>query len=156
MKNKIKIKEENEIINFIKIVIILTVILGLVYALSFFISKKVNKKQVNNIQYEEIIIGEIPNYKGTYYVLVYNEKEHNVEEIKYYLNKYISSNSLKLYTSKLESLFNKNNINDTSLLLTEKIEDIKLSTITLFKCLDGKIIEAYEGNEKILSYAKTL
>ncbi len=153
-KNK---KIENppiEMGNMFKIVLIILIVFGIFYVITYYI-KKGNNETYNNqpntyttIQYDEILIGSILNQpEDEYYVLLVSQDLYN-RYYKNYLSQY--SNGNKFYYAIIENGLNKSYFNETSNLKPEDIKDFKFNTISLLKIKESKIAETYEGNENVM------
>ena len=64
---------------------------------------------------------------------------------------YEKENHLPFYQVDLNDTFNKSFISDKSNLKVDSINNIKFTQSTLLEIKDKKIINAYEGNEQIVS-----
>ena len=93
-------------------------------------------------------------YKGEYYVLaVDGDYEEYFEEIEASIGVSVSSLLKKdCYTVSLEDKMNEKYISDKSNLKVTNIENLKVSTTTLFHIKNKKIVATYEGSEAIFQY----
>jgi len=159
--NKKQIREENEMVKFIKTIIIVTIIFGLFYLLTAFINNKEVEEPKNNdnpqtVQYDEILIGNIFSKTGNYYVLVEGVDDKNTQVYEAYLSVYSSKkNSKRVYISKLDDMFNSKYIKDKTN-LTEDLSELSFASTILLEIENGKIIKSYESDEVIRNFVKEL
>lgn len=157
-KNDINNKVELEIGNMVKIILIIVMVFGMFYILTYYIQQKQNNNNSNYnsndddlvtiIQYDEILIGSIlAQSEDSYYVLITNQKDY---ENRY--NEYISryNNNNKFYYSIIDNGLNGKYKSETSNLNIENIQDLKISSTTLLKIIDGKIVEYYDGDSEVM------
>lgn len=145
-------ENEYKIGNLIKITLILVLIITIFYGLTIIITKNQTKELENEvpsntqIQYEEILIGNIYNQKeDEYYVLV--ELESDYLTLSSSVNNYNEKeDSLKLYIADLNDGFNKKYLGETS---DFNKEYPTFSKSTLLKISNKKIIEYTEGTDEI-------
>jgi len=156
-----KISNENEMIKFIKMIIIVTIIFALFYILTMFINEKekvkTNTDKQVSIQYGEILIGNIFNQsEKNYYVLVTETEDLNAKVYEAYLSNYSTKkDSKKYYTATLDNLFNsKYKAEETK--LSNNLSELKFANTILLEIKDGKIIKSYETDQKIRSFVKQL
>lgn len=132
------------------IFIILIVFLGF-YLITSLLTKENNDDIFNNeletteIQYNEIIVGNMFDKTGEYYVLLKNKKDPYLELFETYIES-IRKGETKIYTVDLSSAFNKKYIAEES---NFDKENFKVKDTTLLKLKDGEIIEHYELKEDI-------
>lgn len=144
--------EEYNLVNLIKMIIIIVLVAFVFYGLTILITK--NKKNSNqdttnsntNIQYNEILIGNIYDQKEEeYYVLV--ELSSDYLTLNSIITNYNSkTDKLKLYTSDLNNGFNKKYLGEKSN-FENKYPTFNQST--LLKIKNKQITEYVEGIEKI-------
>lgn len=157
------ISNENEMLRFIKMIIIVTLIFLAFYVLTIFINKEDKETDTNNdnttvsIQYDEILIGNIFNQNTEdYYVLVEDTEDIQVQVYEAYLNIYKQKEEAKrVYTAKMNNMFNSKYIGEESN-LSNSISDFKVSGTTLLEISNGKITNSYETEEKILEILKEI
>lgn len=153
-KEKYYTEEQQEIKSFIKILIGLILILGLLYFLSAVVLDKKNEiKRTNNegkVQYSNIYLGTLLNRADEeYYVLVFDSE--NILN-HYIINKasdYKSSNKIALYTADLSLELNKGFVSDESNYKTDSVKDLKFKGLTLVKVKAGKITKFIEDEKEI-------
>lgn len=157
------VETNNELVNLIKIVVIVCVVLLAFYFITVLVNKKTkgsafdNDEPVAVIQYDKIIVGEILNRPdNTYLVLVEKENDVNSNLYQSYLSIYSGKeNALKVYNVDLSEVFNLNYVGDETI-LDNGIQNYKFSNTTLIKVSDGNIFESYIGSEAIENYLKEL
>lgn len=163
INHKNNIETNNELINLIKIVVIVCVILLAFYFITLLVNKKTkgsvfgNDDSVAVIQYDKIIVGEILNRPdNNYLVLVKKENDVNSNLYQSYLSIYSGKeNALKVYNVDLSEVFNSNYLGDETI-LDKGIQNYKFSDTTIIKVDDGSISESYVGTEAIENYLKEL
>jgi len=159
--NKKQIKNENEMLKFIKLIIVVTVIFGLFYALTVFINKEdeQNKNEDENvsIQYNEILIGNIFNQSNdNYYVLVEKPTDNNVQAYEAYLSMYSQKKeSKRVYFCNLDSVLNLQ-YNKEETKLSDNISELQFSQTVLLEIENKKIKNSYASDEKIREILKQL
>ena len=157
-------QSENPITNLFKIVVIIVIAFALFYALTYLMTKHnktyswKNNEVSSVIQYDKIMLGTLLSQPSSeYYVLAYDYSDDNKDIYETYISMYINkNNSLKIYTSDLSSDFNKKYIAEKSEFNFDGVKDLKVEQITLFKIKDSKIIEYYEGNDKVIGEFKKI
>ena len=149
-------KENFEIGNMVKIVLIIVMVFGAFYILTYYIQQNKTKNDlydnsndsVTIIQYDEILVGSILNQtEENYYVLITNQKDYE-NRYNEYISKYNNNN--KFYYSIIDNGLNSKYKSETSNLNVENIEDLKISSTTLLKINDGKIIDYYDGDSEVM------
>lgn len=166
MKNKVtyKTEEQQEIMKFIILIVIIAVCVGGIYLFTkVFVTKDINK---NENATEEVVTGAI-NYNVTiigslldrpyneYYVMAYNSKD--VVSMKYQAiySAYMSKEEkdlTKLYYVDLSNIMNEQYVaseDQETNPNAEKIEELKLGEFTLMKIKKGKIVKYIEDIEEI-------
>lgn len=165
-KNKVtyKTEEQQEIMKFIILIVIIAVCVGGIYLFTkVFVTKDINK---NENATEEVVTGAI-NYNVTiigslldrpyneYYVMAYNSKD--VVSMKYQAiySAYMSKEEkdlTKLYYVDLSNIMNEQYVaskDQETNPNAEKIEELKLGEFTLMKIKKGKIVKYIEDIEEI-------
>lgn len=163
INKKNTVETNNELVNLIKIVVIVCVVLLAFYFLTVLVNKKTKGSAFSDddsvavIQYDKIIVGEILNRSdNTYLVLVEKENDVNSNLYQSYLSIYSGKeNALKVYNVDLSEVFNLNYVGDETI-LDNGIQNYKFSDTTLIKVSDGNISESYIGSEAIENYLKEL
>ena len=140
----------------ILIVIIAFVFIALYIFTTIFTTKdkdNIFKNDLNpsEIQYSEIIIGNMFDKGGHYYVLLLEEDEQYKDLFKTYINEL--KEEKRIYTVDLASAFNKKYISDYS---DYDEDDFKVSGTTLVEIKDHKIKSHYETKEGILEKFRSL
>ncbi len=163
IKNNIGASEEgNEVKNFIIIVIVLAVIVGVIYGITVLLNKEEidysYQSTAGAINYDIVSVGTILNrpYKD-YYVLVYDVNKD--ESVKYnsilnsYMDKSKEDDYIKIYLCDLNNELNKAyyNVNDDNKSNPEasKTSEFDFGDITLLHIKKGKIVEYIEKYETI-------
>lgn len=157
------VETNNELVNLIKIVVIVCVVLLAFYFITVLVNKKTKGSAFSDddsvavIQYDKIIVGEILNRtENNYLVLVEKENDVNSNLYQSYLSIYSGKeNALKVYNVDLSEVFNLNYVGDETI-LDNGIQNYKFSDTTLIKVSDGNISESYIGLEAIENYLKEL
>ena len=149
-----------------KVGIVLAIIVG-VFCLFFVITKALKKDDfsdifvesldVAEIQYTDILIGNIfKQSENEYYVLIQNTEEE-IEEIVYYAQNYQSlydkDKDCKLYTAQLNNAFNKKFYGDTD---SYETDSLSFSKTTLVKVSNGSIVETYAQYDDIANKLEEL
>lgn len=146
-------REEYNIQNIIKFIVIVLVVAALFYLITIIVSKNKTQstsktKEESVIQYDSIIIGNMFQQKEKeYYVLLKDKNDTYLSYYETYINNYKQKDSaLKIYNVDLQSAFNKkyygkeNKINKENFMIKET---------TLLKIKNSEIEESYQGNEEI-------
>lgn len=167
-KQNIEMKQQNSIVsademkNLFKIVLIVTAIFLIFYGITTLIADKNNQKESLNstdvtIQYDEILIGTLFEQSNSeYYVLVTTEEDKNISNYLNLISSYkTKENAKKVYTSNLDNGFNKSYKAEETI-ISNKLEELKLSNTTLLKIKDKTIIESYKNSEEITNHLNTL
>ncbi len=163
IKNKNTMATGNELVNLIKIIVIICVVLLIFYFITLFVNKNNSDTSGNyndtvaTIQYDEIIVGEILNRnEKEYLVLVKKENDVNSNLYQSYLSIYSDKeNAVRVYSVDLGSIFNANSIGDATI-LENGVENFKFSDSTLLRVNDGIITDSLIGNEQIENYLQEL
>lgn len=156
-------EDENLIRNFIILVVVIAIIIGIVYfAAEFFKKEPKYEREVTagSINYDKLSVGMILNRPyDEYYVLVYDST--SPEAIKYstIMSMYInaeeedSKNHIKIYYCDLDNDLNKSYYNvgndNESNPNAKKIEDFDFGDLTLIKIKKGKVVEYVEDYKTI-------
>lgn len=155
-KNNKSYNQNFEVGNLVKIILVILVVFGLFYVLTYYIQKNKKTESNNNdtkntittIQYDEILMGEILNQsENEYYVLLVKNEDYT-KTYKEYISKY--SNGNKFYYSLIDNGMNSRYLSDTSNLNVENIDELKVVGTSLVKVNSGKIIESYDGNSSVM------
>ena len=152
---------QNEMQNFIRIIVIVVVIFVLFYLITILTTGKkkgtYTKAQTTPavIQYDEIILGNLYKQKATeYYVLVEDKEDPYMSVLEGYLKQHSTKEGgIPYFTSDLASIFNKSFIGESS---SFEQDNLKLTGPTLLKIREGLLVESYETSEGILEILKTL
>lgn len=152
------ITEENQIKSFFIILTIMLILFAVFYFLTVWI--KYEKKRYvpldykTEINYEKILLGNVFDYSGEYYVLVVDgDYEEYFEKIKSELGVTVDSVLKKTcYTVSMNDHMNSKYIAEVSNLNVTDVKDLKVSTTTLLHIKNKKIVKTYEGSEAIFKY----
>lgn len=158
-KNLIYSKNDSsdEITKLVKIIIIVTAIMGVFYLVTVFVTRKADavktasgrKSEKAVIQYDSIIIGSMLKIDGSYYVLIKDEKDNKSSEYDTLLQMIAANDEAsKVYTANLTESFNHKYLGK------EKNYDSDLSKFTvtgttLVKIEDHNIKDTYDTYESI-------
>jgi len=165
-KNMIAKSNSDELTKLIQLILIVSVILVIFYLITTWVTD--NKRPNNSneeetvqdtiIQYDEILIGNLlaqPN--DEYYALVIAEDDADATSYNTLINTYRDKeNSLRVYSSKLDSVFNNKYKSDESYFDTEKISEVKFKMSTLVKVQNKKVVEQYEGSSDIVDAIESI
>ena len=160
--NKIKkasYENTNEFEKLIKLVVVVTIIFLVFYAITYLVNRKTEEETSTGaqIQYDNILIGDVltqPN--DEYYVMIYDSSDHYKVLYQTYLNMYEGMvDSIRVYTADIENPFNKNFVSDKANFKIKDITDLKVTTSTLLKIKKGKIEKYYVG-ENLKSHLKAI
>lgn len=163
VKNKKQnVVSTNELVNLIKIIVIVCLVLLVFY----FITTLVKDKKTTNysdsdkvavIQYEKIMVGQILNRtESDYYVLVEKENDVNIDLYKSYTSIYSGKeNSLKVYTVDLGDVFNTNYVGEETV-IDSLVANFKFNDTTLIKVSNETIESYFVGSEEIENYLNKL
>lgn len=149
--------ENKDYRNLIILVVVISAIFLVFYLLTSMFTKKNNdnifKNDLNNteIQYKEIIIGDMFNKEGTYYALLLEKDEPYKVAFDSYINQVRENHTL--YTVDLTSGFNKKYISDE---YNYDEDNFKTKGTLLLKLKDGKIVNHYSDKDEILNKIKEL
>jgi len=161
--NTKNINNGNEMTNFIKIIIVVTIILCVFYVLTVFINREDEVKSPDNndtnaqIQYDEILVGDIfEQSNDNYYVLIEDTEDVNIRVYEAYLSVYSQKDDAKrYYTAVINNIFNNKYLAEVSN-LTDDISKFKVNKTTLLEISKGKIVKSYEKDEDILNVLKEI
>lgn len=156
--NTKKIDNGNELLNFIKIIIIVSMIFVGFYILTYFINKEEatslnnSNSQKAEIQYYEILIGNIfKQQDDNYYVLIKDINDIQNQVYEAYASIYMQKTDSKgFYLAVMNNMLNSKYISGNSNIVDD-INEFKVSTTTLIEISNGKIINKYETKEEILN-----
>ena len=155
-KNNKNYSQDFEMGNLVKIIIVLSIVFGLFYILTYYIQKNKKTESNNNdtkntittIQYDEILMGEILNQSESEYYVLMVKKEDYTKTYKEYISKY--SNGNKFYYSLLDNGMNSRYLSESSNLNVENIDELKVVGTSMVKVNSGKIIESYDGSSSVM------
>lgn len=151
MKKKVY---NDEITNLIKIFAVLSLVFIVFVGITYYMTGKqkllIPKPQYSSdIQFDEILVGEILNQKiSEYYVLAVTEEDVYTVAYDSYLKKLTEKTKIRRYNVKLDRFFNTSSVAKES----NFNDNLIFSQSTLLLIKDGKITEVYEGQTKIVEY----
>lgn len=140
---------------------VIAILFGLFYIITLFIDKDdktTNKREQNAavIQYDEIILGTLltqPN--DSYYVLI--AKEDSNSTYTTYTSQYKTKDgALRIYTSDLDSPFNKMYVSDDSNFDINNVSELRIKEDTLIKVENHELVEYFEGKTDIIGELQAL
>ena len=143
--------------------IILISIIGVIcifYIITVFITKNNSglkyqtSEQLSQISYTDILASDILNRNGTYYVLVKDDEDTNLDLYNSILSSYASkADGVLVYSVDLNDALNQqykgtdNNFSSS---------ELKFKETCLLKVVDGKIESSYGDKNSIIDHLKTL
>ena len=148
---KERFSDNGELKRLLKIVLIVTAIFALFYVVTLVVTTKSDEKKAKlrqqnmevekaEIQYENIMIGAMLNYNGSYYVLIEEKDEPRsseyaslVESIK------ANEDSPNIYKANLTDSFNKVYLAKEPNYYVSDISEFAVTGTVLVKVVDGKI-----------------
>ena len=156
--------QDNEVGNLIKIILVITGVVLVLYFVTVLYLKKDEVKEDTEtevsatIQYDEILSSKLLTQSPKdYYVFAYNEEDFYLTTYEILLSNYqMKENAKKVYRLNLDLGFNKNIIGEESNLKGANLEKIKFTQTSLIRVKKNKIVEAYEGKEAILEHLRSL
>jgi hypothetical protein len=155
--------KDNEVGNLIKIILIITGVVLVLYLVTLVYLKKDEVKEEENeitatIQYEEILGSKLLSQSPKeYYVFAYKKDDLYLTSYNIYIGNYqYKENSKKVYRMNLDLGFNEQYVGEKSNLKGGKVEELKFADTTLIKVKKKKVVEVYEGKEKILEHLRSI
>lgn len=155
----VTVNNDNEVMKLFKITIAILVIVAVFFIVTYIVTKKPEKKEETptEIQYTEILVGELWNKGGSYYVLAGAKDDQYMSLYDFYLNEYQEKNpDANYYLINLDNVFNKKYVSESSNLYTTNPSDIRFKESTLLRISNGKVVNAYEGKDQIVAHLETL
>lgn len=151
-------KNDNEVTKLIKIVLIVTAVMIVVYGITILVTKnsktETNPTETNHqkavIQYDDIIIGTMLNKdQDEYYVLIKQKDDNRINEYETIMKLIASkANAPKFYTANLTDSFNKKYLakeaNESS-----DMSEFRVTGTTLVKVVDGNVDTVYPDYDSI-------
>lgn len=150
--------ESSEYKKLVILIIIIATVFLIFYLLTILFTKDNNDDifkndlNVSEIQYNEIIVGNMFDKNGEYYVLLLEENDLYKNIFDSYIST-IRNDNKKIYTVDLSSAFNKKYI---SYDYSYDKNDFKVKGTVLIKIDDNEIKEHYESKDDILNKLKEL
>ena len=153
---KVKSSDEQEISSFIKILVgVLIIIAGIALFTKFVINKDENiyTPKDGEVDFNLIMAGSIFNRpESEYYVLAYKTKNNDASTYASYVSAYQGKEkSIRIYYVDLDSKLNESYYNEKSNVDATSLDDLKMSSPTLIKIKDKKIVKYVEGSNNIKS-----
>ena len=149
--------ESDEYKKLIVLIVIIAVVFLIFYLATSIFTKDNNDDIFSNdlnateIQYDEIIVGNMFDKSGEYYVLLLEEDEPYADLFNSYITT-IKANK-KIYTIDLSSAFNKKYIGEE---YSYNKDSFKTKGTLLVRIADNKIKDHYESKEDILKKLESL
>ena len=146
---------ENEFYRFIKILLIVVILIFGVYLFTKSLVKKSNESQeqenIVEISDKNIIVGSLLNRPYTdYYVLAYKKQDSEAIVYESIINTYESlDKSLNVYVIDLDNELNKGFYAEKGNNKASSIDELKISSPTLFKISNKKIVKYIEKKDDI-------
>ena len=87
----VTVNEDNEMEKLIKIILVVVIVIVVFFGITYLVTreKKTEKEETpTTIQYTEILVGEIWNKGGTYFVLAFEKEDQFTSLYEYYLDLY--------------------------------------------------------------------
>lgn len=163
-------EEQQEIIRFVKILIIVVILIVIIYLLTrLFVTKDLFTNENNSnenitegsVNYSTTIIGAMfTKPEEEYYVLIYNSEDLEAVYYSGLISTYQKNTDyLKVYVADLNNELNKKYIdNDNINVSTNNLSEFKVGKIALIKIKDKKITKSFTTIESIaeeLAYKST-
>ena len=159
IKNQDVVEQTNEFVRLLKIIAIVTAIFLVFYLVTIVVTKKADetknsteKKTVEKavIQYEDIIIGTMLNYDGTYYVFIKDEEDTRLDEYDSLIKTAKENQDAPyIYQANLTDAFNKIYLGKEENYYVADMQDFKVKGTTLVKVVDHKIDSVYDNADAI-------
>ena len=152
----------------VKIAIGVLLVLGIVLLVSKLamgeikLGKEKEEEKVTEINYQEIIAGEVFNRPhDSYYVLFVNSDDNYYDYYKGLIYSYsIKDNSLPFYIVDLTKKINKEYVNEDSenstieYVYPSNIDTLKVKSPTIFKISNSKTVDITYGKDNIIDFFK--
>lgn len=156
--NKVKTEEQEEIMRFIKIILIILVFIGGIYIFTKKVIKKedVKEKTITEgiINYDKIILGALLNQNyDEYYVFVYDGNDNKAIYYSALIDLYNQKeDSIKVYWADLSNHLNKKFIAENEAKINpkaKKVSDLRVGEYTLIKVNNKKITKYIDNIEAV-------
>lgn len=151
--------KSDEITKLVELILVILVIFAAFYLITIWVTKSKNnsgtsdptEEKQNIIQYDEILLGKMLDQKADeYYVLAMSDDDDNQTYYATYISTYKGKeNSLRIYTSYIDNVFNQKYKAEDVNLKVENSKDLKMKTTTLFRIKDHKVEETFEGADEV-------
>ncbi len=162
-----RVSSNDEMTRLFKIVLIITAIFIVFYGVTLLVTKKAdevndntsdqNNAQVTEIQYDNIMIGTMLNYGGTYYVLIEQADDTRSAEYTALIDTIKSADDAPtVYKANLTDSFNKDYLAKEENYYVENIADFKVTGTTLVQIENGKIKSVFDNYDAIKNKLKDL
>lgn len=148
---KERFNENGELQRLFKIVLIVTAIFAMFYVVTIVVTNKSSEKKAElreknmevekaEIQYENIMIGTMLNFDGTYYVLISKKDESRETEYSALVDSIkANEDSPNIYKANLTDSFNKVYLANEENYYVSDISEFAVTGTVLVKVVDGKI-----------------
>lgn len=151
----------------VKSIIIMFLVMAVIFVAFYFITIKVleNREKTNTVQEDpavseeyqsdKILFGQMLTRKeNEYYVYAYDENSKFYELYENYLNDYSSKDkALTVYRIDLNDGMNKNYVGSKTV-VNDNLDSLQVSSITLFRIKDGKIVKYFTSSDDIAQELK--
>ena len=167
-QNTKPVENSNEISKLIKIVLIVTGIMLVFYGITILATERADKvkqetkdtadtSDTAEIQYENIIIGTMLNYSGTYYVLIKEKDDTRLDEYESLITTIkASEDAPTFYSADLSDAFNKKYLSKEENYYPSDLDEFAVTGTTLLKIKDNKIDSVYDNHDAIKNKLKDL
>lgn len=155
-----QIIKRNELKTFAFVIIVVAVIFLVFYGITLLVKPGEVKKETGilqeNIQYNEIMVGQILNRKDKEYFVLLKESD-NLNNALYldYLEIYSNDKGI-YYTANLNHSFNQNYISDLTEVKGQDVSKFKFNDTTLIKIKDNKVNKVYTTHDEIVAALEKL
>ena len=159
-EKKYRTEEQEEIIRFVKILLIVVIFLVAIYFLTrIFVKKDLGNTNeettVTEISYSKMVFGTMLNRPNDeYYVFAFSSEDNKANYYSALASNYSNQEeSLYIYYIDLEDSMNKEFIAEDGKTNpnAKTVSDLKVGDLTLIKVKDGEIVKYLEDLEKIKS-----
>lgn len=148
--------EQIEIMNFVKIIIVLIIFIGGIYLISrIFINKKDDEKNTETttveVNYDKAIIGNVFNRPyDEYYAIIYNSTANDASLLSAIISKYSAKeDSIKIYSVDLDNSLNNSYYDKDNQNITTDLNSLKVGDYTLLKIQNHKIVKSFTSIDEI-------
>lgn len=161
-------ESDNEVLKIVKILVGVILFLVVFYFLAMIMTGEIklgnkNKKEeeVTEIQYDEILAGETFKQRSSeYYVIYFNFSEKIASTYLAYRDGYVGkTDHFPMYMVDLEKGFNTRYVtkeDEEREGYPENIDDLRVTSPTVLKVKDRKVVERIEGKDEVKEFLKAL